>query len=123
MPDATHLADAPMLSLVAWAYLATNSARILTYVPQLVAAWRCTDGARALSLWTWGSWMVSHVTALAYGTLVLADAFFVVITLINLLGCGAVTAIVAMHRWRQRRPRLRNGALPLKMAQCSERLR
>ncbi len=104
MVDPANLANTPLLAAVAWSYLATNSLRVITYVPQIVAAWRCTDGARAISLLTWGSWTVSHFTGLAYGALVLHDVFFVVITLINLLGCGSVTAIVAMHRWRLRHP-------------------
>ena len=102
--DPAHFADAPLLTAIAWAYLATNSMRLITYVPQIVAAWRCTDGARAISLLTWGSWVVSHLPSLAYGTLVLHDPFFVVITSINLLGCSTVTAIVAIHRWRLRQP-------------------
>lgn len=113
LTDTTSLADTPLLLAIAWSYLITNSARILTYVPQIIAAWRCTDGARALSLWTWGSWAVSHLTALIYGTLVLGDAFFVVITIVNLLGCSAVTAIVVMHRWR-------TSALSLNASRCPE---
>ncbi len=100
--DPASLADTPLLAAIAWSYLVINAARIVTYVPQIVAAWRCKDGARAISLLTWSSWAVSHLSGLAYGTLVLHDAFFVVITSINLLGCTSVTAIVAMHRWRLR---------------------
>lgn len=103
MVDPASLASEPLLAAIAWSYLAINSTRIVTYVPQIMAAWRCTDGARAISLLTWGSWAVSHFSGLAYGTLVLHDAFFVAITTINLLGCCSVTAIVAAHRWRLRR--------------------
>ncbi|MFT4193584.1 MAG: hypothetical protein QM614_02955, partial [Ottowia sp.] len=98
----SDLADAPLLAAVAWLYLVINSTRVVTYVPQIVAAWRCTDGARAISLLTWGSWTVSHLSGLAYGALVLHDTFFVAITAVNLLGCASVTAIVSMHRWRLR---------------------
>jgi len=101
--DPSSLANTPLLAAIAWSYLAINSTRIVTYVPQIVAAWRCTDGARAISLFTWSSWTVSHVSGLAYGTLVLHDMFFSVITLINLLGCLSVTSIVTMHRLRLRR--------------------
>ena len=62
--------DEPVAAAIGWFYLATNSARVLTYVPQIVAVWRCTDGARAISLLTWGSWMIANVTAVAYGVLV-----------------------------------------------------
>ena len=64
--DPSSLANTPLLAAIAWSYLAINSTRIVTYVPQIVAAWRCTDGARAISLFTWSSWTVSHVSGLAY---------------------------------------------------------
>jgi hypothetical protein len=73
-------------------------------VPQIVVVWRCTDGAFSVSLLTWGSWVLSHVSALFYGVLVVHDLPFVLITLINLLGCAGVTGIV-MHRrtqWRRK---------------------
>lgn len=101
--DPSSLANQPLLAAIAWSYLAINSTRIVTYVPQIVAAWRCIDGARAISLFTWSSWTVSHISGLAYGTLVLHDVFFSVITAINLLGCLSVSTIVAMHRLRLRR--------------------
>ena len=86
-------------ALIAWTYLATNAARVFTYVPQVVVVWRCRDGARAISLLTWSSWSVSHLAAVLYGALVAHDHFLVGVSLINLLGCGLVTGI-AMRRRR-----------------------
>ncbi|MFT3717397.1 hypothetical protein [Pseudorhodoferax sp.] len=103
IPDPHALASAPWLAAIAWAYLVTNVGRIVTYVPQIVAVWRCTDGARAISLFTWGSWMVANATALAYGALVLKDLFFLAITGINMFGCSAVTLIAAWRRIAFRR--------------------
>ncbi len=88
-----------MLAAIAWMYLLTNAARIVTYVPQVLAVWRCSDGARSIALLTWGTWTLSHVAAILYGTLVIFDLPMVFIAAINLLGCGAVTG-VAMHRRR-----------------------
>jgi hypothetical protein len=90
---------------VAWSFLLTNGARLITYLPQILAVWRCQDGARALSLITWTSWVVSHVTALLYGAVVLNDGFFVVVSLINLV-CSAIVVAIAGHRrglWGRRR--------------------
>ena len=84
--------------LIGWFYVTTNSARILTYLPQIHAVWRCQDGARALSLWTWGSWVVSHLAALLYGAIVINDTFFVVVSSINLACCLAVTTIASKRR-------------------------
>lgn len=94
----------PMMSAIIWLYLITNAIRIFTYVPQIVVVWRCTDGAFSVSLLTWGSWVLSHVSALFYGVLVVHDVPFVLIALINLFGCASVTVIV-MHRraqWKRR---------------------
>ena len=93
------------MSLVAWAYLISNATRVLTYVPQILAVWRCPHGAVSVSLMTWGSWAASNVTAVAYGALVVEDGFFVVISVINLVGCGAVTLIVGWKRFSWQRAR------------------
>ena len=54
--------SATLMSIVSWLYLATNSARAFTYLPQIAAVWRCTDGARAISLVTWSSWVLADLT-------------------------------------------------------------
>lgn len=90
-------------AVIAWFYLATNSARLITYVPQIVAVWRCRDGARSISLLTWGSWTVSHFAAILYGIVVVPDLFFVCVSLVNLVSCAVVTAIAAQRRCQQRR--------------------
>lgn len=84
--------------LIAWAYLVTNAARVFTYVPQVLTVWRCGDGARSISLLTWSSWCVSHMSAVLYGALVAHDRFLVLVSLINLAGRGAVTAITLRRR-------------------------
>lgn len=84
--------------LIAWAYLVTNAARVFTYVPQILTVWRCGDGARSISLLTWSSWCISHMSAVLYGALVSQDRFLVLVSLINLAGCGLVTAITLRRR-------------------------
>jgi uncharacterized protein with PQ loop repeat len=88
---------------IAWFYLATNSARAFSYLPQILAVWRSEDGARSISLCAWSSWSISHVTAGLYGALVAHDAYFVLISVLNLAGCGAVTLIAAHRRGVLRR--------------------
>lgn len=97
-------ASLTMAAAIGWTYLVTNAARIFTFLPQIVAVWRSTDGARAISLCTWSAWLVSHVTAVLYGALVTHDVFFVLISLINFFGCGTVTLIAWRRRlqWRRR---------------------
>ena len=38
--DPASLADSPLLAAIAWFYLASNSIRIVTYMPQIIAAFR-----------------------------------------------------------------------------------
>jgi hypothetical protein len=90
--------SAQALSVIAWIYFVTNAARVLTYMPQIVAVWCSNDGAYAISLLTWGSWVVSHLAAVAYGVVVVRDFFFVAISLVNLVCCAAVTLIATLRR-------------------------
>ena len=94
MPIPLH--DSAFLSTIAWGYLLVNATRVLTYVPQVMAVWRCTDGARSVSLLTWGSWTLSHVMAVLYGLLVVVDGFFVAISLVNLVGCAAIAGAASV---------------------------
>ena len=87
-----------MASAIAWFYLVTYSTRMFSFLPQIIAVWRCRDGGRAISLLTWCSWMISHAAAALYGALVVHDPFFVLISVVNLLGCAAVTLITAHRR-------------------------
>jgi uncharacterized protein with PQ loop repeat len=103
MTGTTFLNDTLSWSaLVGWGYLVTNSARLFTYIPQIAAVWRSRDGARALSLITWTSWVVSHAMAVLYGAVVLRDMFFMAVSTINLVCCAVVVAIAARRRgsWR-----------------------
>ncbi|MBO9649343.1 MAG: hypothetical protein J7605_12590 [Variovorax sp.] len=88
----------PADSMIAWLYILTNAARVVTYVPQLMAVWRSTDGARDISLLTWGSWVVANATAVAYGSIVIHDLFFTSIAMLNLVCCAAVTVVGAQRR-------------------------
>ncbi len=105
--------DGTMLSAIAWLYLITNATRVVTYVPQIMVVWRCTDGARSVSLLTWGSWVLSQLSALFYGVLVVNDLPFVLISVINLLGCACVTGIAMRRRAQWKRK------LALSLAGCA----
>ena len=91
------------LAVIGWLYMLTNATRVVTYIPRIVAVWRCTDGALSVSLLTWGSWVLSNLTATVYGALVVRDTFFVFISLVDLAGCAAVAAIAARRRVQWKR--------------------
>ena len=99
-------------SSIVWFYVISNALRAFTYIPQIMVVWRSQDGAKSLSLLTWSSWLVANVAAVIYGASV-QDAFLVFISLINLTGCGTVTAIVVHRRLALRRLALpRRGPVP-----------
>ena len=122
MAAVEHLpALSPTLNAVVWLYLLTNAVRVFTYLPQIRAVWRDSEGARTLSLLTWGSWTLSNLCALAYALLVARDLPLALISAINLVGCGCVTAVAAQRRlqWRRRRA----AAVPHAPAPCTTAFR
>jgi uncharacterized protein with PQ loop repeat len=60
--------------LVGWLFVATNSARLLAYLPQIVATVRCRAGAKSVSILTWGYFGIAHFSALLYAIYVLRDS-------------------------------------------------
>ena len=89
---------------VAWVYVITNSLRVLFYAPQIRAVLNCEDGARSLSLATWGFWTFANLTATLYGWFVIHDSAFCAIFAGNLACTAAVTLIAARKRILARRP-------------------
>lgn len=96
--DSLPLVPPPAALAIVWFYVFTNSARLVTYIPQILAVWRCRDGAHAISLITWSSWVVSHAAAIAYGALVVQDGYFVFISSINFVCSLVITCIAAQRR-------------------------
>lgn len=83
---------------LSWLYVSANLARVVSYLPQMVAIWRCRDGARAISLATWCYWAFSHMTAVLYGALTLHDLGFTSVSAMNLLCCGTVIVLTGHRR-------------------------
>src|SRR5882724_10195513 len=80
-----------------------NTLRFLAYVPQIAKAMRDQNGAQAISFGTWGLFLVSHLSAMAYaienqGDWTMATLFFG-----NALGCGLIILIAAIKRAHHRR--------------------
>jgi|SRR5262245_6261128 len=83
---------------IAWLYVTTNSVRVLFYAPQIRAVLKCEDGARSLSLSTWGFWTFANLTATLYGWFVIHDGAFSAIFAGNLACTAAVTLIATKKR-------------------------
>jgi len=83
---------------VAWLYVVTNSLRVFFYAPQIRAVWKADDGARAVSIATWGFWTFANLTAMLYGWFVIHDSAFGAIFSGNLACTAAVTLIAVRKR-------------------------
>jgi hypothetical protein len=66
-----------------------NSLRFLAYVPQIAKAARDQSGAEAISFGTWGLFLASHASAMAYAIENQGDWKMASLFLSNALGCGA----------------------------------
>ena len=92
-------------------YGLTGTLLLLGYVPQTLAVWKSTNGARDVSLPTWILWLVSGCVTTAYAFLVARDMSYFLVAAGNALGCAAVVGLVVLRRWRyepQSHRRLRN---------------
>jgi hypothetical protein len=109
----SSLPDAGALHLIVWLYVITNATRAVTYIPQIVVVWRCTDGARSVSLLTWGSWVLANVSAVLYAWCVIGDLPLVLISAVNLVGCAAVTGLAMQRRvhWKRSQESLQSRPL------------
>ena len=87
-----------------------NSLRAVAYVPQISKAARDRSGAEAISFGTWGLFLVSHASAMAYALVNKEDWTMALMFLSNAIGCAAILLIAAAKRVRYRR-RLLNSAL------------
>ncbi len=90
--NATHL--------LTWLYSMSGVAGIVSYGPQIRSAWRSTDGARDVSLLTWGFWCCTATVSTLYASLVVKDLPFALLSAGNLVGCCGVAGVAA---WRRRR--------------------
>jgi hypothetical protein len=88
------------------AFTLCNSLRVVAYVPQIAKAARDRSGAEAISLGTWGLFLVSHTSALAYALVNQKDWMMASVFLSNAVGCGVILLIAAWRRSQYRRRRV-----------------
>ena len=82
-----------------------NSLRFLAYVPQILKALKDTSGAEAISFGTWGLFLASHLSAMAYAIENARNWTMAVLFLSNAIGCAAVLGIAGFKRVQHRRRR------------------
>jgi hypothetical protein len=84
------------------AFTLCNSLRVLAYLPQIARAARDRGGAQAVSCGTWGLFLLSHASALAYAVVNTGDWMMASMFLGNAAGCAAILLIAACKRSRHR---------------------
>ncbi|NWJ42023.1 MAG: hypothetical protein HXX12_13755 [Geothrix sp.] len=90
------------VDLVSWLFVVTNTFRLFAYLPQIMAALRCPNGASAISRATWSYFAVAHLTGHFYSRLVLHAPKMSAVLLGNFLACSTLVAIVTWKRIRHR---------------------
>jgi hypothetical protein len=85
------------------AFTLCNSLRVVAYVPQIVKAAGDRGGAQAISFGTWGLFLVSHASAMAYALVNKKDWMMASVFLGNAIGCGAILMIAVWKRSQHRR--------------------
>ena len=88
------------------AFTLCNSLRVVAYVPQIAKAAMDPSGAAAISFGTWGLFLVSHASAMAYALVNKEDWTMASVFLGNVIGCGAVLLITGWKRSQHRRRRI-----------------
>jgi hypothetical protein len=84
------------------AFMLCNSLRVVAYVPQIARAAKDQSGAQAVSFATWGLFLFSNLSAVAYalvnkGYWTMASMF-----LANAIGCSTILLIGAWKRAQHR---------------------
>jgi hypothetical protein len=85
------------------AFTLCNSFRVLAYLPQITRAARDQNGAQAVSFATWGLFLFSNVSAVAYALVNKDDWTMAAVFTANGLGCTAILLIGAWKRCQFRR--------------------
>ena len=91
------------------AFTLCNSLRVVAYVPQIAKAATDRSGAQAISFGTWGLFLVSHASAMAYALVNKQDWTMASMFLCNAVGCAVILLIAAWKRAQHRGPRLTAG--------------
>lgn len=104
MQGAAHMGY--LTDIITWAFVMANMGRVLAYLPQIVAAWRCQNGATSVSVTTWSYFAVAHLTGVLYAGLVTGDVKMALVFLGNLFTCVLLVSIVWWKKRRHQRQRL-----------------
>ena len=98
--NADLMAQELIVQLLTATYAVCNAARLLIYVPQIVAIARERSGAHAISMFSWVFWSFSHAVTAVYCHIVVNDPLLSSMMWGNAFGCLAVVVLTAAKRRR-----------------------
>jgi uncharacterized protein with PQ loop repeat len=99
-----HITD-----IVTWAFFAANGGRIMAYIPQLISAWKCENGAKSVSRMTWSYFAFAHLTGILYGLIVIHNTQMAMVFAGNFVVCCLLVGIVT---WKKNRHGIRRVQAP-----------
>jgi hypothetical protein len=79
-----------------------NSLRVLAYGPQIAKAAADRGGVEAISFMTWGLFLLSNISAVAYALVNMADWTMATMFLGNAAGCAIILLVGAWKRLQHR---------------------
>lgn len=80
------------------AFLLTNLARILAYLPQIIAIARDAGPAKAVSGATWSLFLVSNLTSALYAATISADLAMTIAFAANTACCALIVGLLCWKR-------------------------
>jgi len=98
--------DSPLMTLAdgtVAVFTIVNTLRFLAYVPQVTKALKDQSGAEAISFATWGLFLGSHLSGMAYAVVNQSDWKMASLFLSNAIGCGAILLIAGWKRLQHRK--------------------
>lgn len=84
------------------AFTTFNAIRVLAYFPQMAAIIRDTNGATAISYWTWGLFAGSHLSTVGYALVVIHDWKMAAVFGVNACCCLTIIVLTAQKRRAKR---------------------
>ena len=92
------------------AFALLNTARLLGYFPQIVRVHRDTNGARAVSLFTWLLFSAANIATASYAMIVADNIAMAAIFALNTIGCLTIIGLTMWRRAGRRRASSDDGA-------------
>lgn len=83
---------------ITFTFLVTNTARVLAYLPQIVAIARDEGRAKAVSGSTWSLFFVANLSSTLYAGLLSGDSTMMIAFAANTACCASIVATLCWKR-------------------------